>query len=119
MIRLVKFIKDNTFLKKTWHVESLFVLIVLCLTAVISHKGKVEWIGVAAVFFSFMHASVSERLGEAENKRFVNDEAVYVDCYKKLPVYFYIKEICWLSYFVLIGAWSAITGVFIFYQFHQ
>jgi hypothetical protein len=114
MIKIVRFIKQKTFLNKTWHIESLFVLFILSAVALISGKGKVEWIGVAAVFFTFMHASVAERLAEGEQKRMTDGENVYVECHHKLPVYFYIKEICWLTYFALIGAWSAIVGVFIF-----
>lgn len=114
MIKVINFIKEKTFLKKTWHIESLFVLVILSAVALISGKGKIEFIGVAAVFFTFMHASVAERLSEAENKRHLDGEVIYVDCHRKLPVYFYIKEICWLTYFALIGAWSAIVGVFIF-----
>ncbi len=113
-VRILEYIKINTPLKRTWYTEAIFVLVVLVTTALISKKGAVEWIGVCAVFFTFQHASIAERLGEAEKKRLKDGENIYVDCYHKLPKYFYAKEACWLLYFVLVGAWSAVVGVFIF-----
>lgn len=114
LVQFVEWVKLNTPLKRTWHSESLFVLLVLIITAIISGKGWIEWIGVAAVFFTFKHASIAERLTEAENKRFKKGDTIMVDCYYKLPIYFYIKEILWFSYFIIMGAWSAVIGVFVF-----
>jgi len=53
----------------TWQVESAFVLIVLSSVALATHKGAIEWIGVLAVWFTFMHGSVSNRMEEAAHHR--------------------------------------------------
>lgn len=113
-----QWIKRNTPFKHTWHIEVLFVLPLLMIPAIVINKGWVEWIGVAAVFFSFMHASVAERLAEAEKIRSTiynaPDHPIAVHCYSKLEKYFYTKEVCWCLYFFILGAWSALIGVFIF-----
>ena len=118
LVDIQHWIKRNTFLKHTWHTEALFVLTILSISAFISHKGWVEWIGVVAVFFTFMHASVAERLAETEKIRnkILNppDYLIVVHCYHKLEKYFYAKEVCWCAYFFILGAWSALVGVFIF-----
>lgn len=114
MVRLIYWLKTNTFLNKTYYWEALFVLMILCITGYVSDKGWKEWIGVAAVFLTFMHASVAERLSESEGHRKTKGEEIYVDCYYKLPIYFYSKEICYFAYFIILGAWSAVVGVLIF-----
>lgn len=113
-VRLLSYLKLNTPLNKTWHWEALFVALILIVTGMVSDKGYKEWIGVLAVFFTFMHASVAERLSESEGYRKTKGEHVYVDCFYKLPIYFYAKEICFFFYFFSLGAWSALTGVIIF-----
>ena len=100
---------------KTYHIENAFVFIMLVLVALISHGGYVEYIGVAAVFFTFNHAGIAERLREVEDARQKhNDNKYKVECYRKLEKYFYAKEAMWLLYFVILGAWSALVGVGIF-----
>ncbi len=114
MVNLILWLKKHTPLNMTYHWEAVFVGIILCITGLMSDKGWIEWVGVVAVFFTFMHASVAERLAESEGYRKTQGEAIYVDCYYKLPRYFYIKEACYFVYFILLGAWSAVVGVFIF-----
>lgn len=113
LIRLVEKLKKLLHCR-TYYIEYIFVTIILVAVALISKKGPVEWIGVLAVFFTFGHTQVSDRLQEAEAHRHKNLEKVTVECYYKLNRYFYLKEICWFLYFVLIGAWSALAGVIIF-----
>ena len=69
LVDIQKWIKKHTPLKHTWNTEAIFVLSILSLPAFLSHKGWIEWVGVLAVFFSFMHTSVAERLAEAEKVR--------------------------------------------------
>ncbi len=109
MVRLKKI-----FHVKTYIIEYVFVGIILSTIALISGKGIVEWVGVLAVLINFGHTQIADRLKEKEEKRFHNNEVVSVDCYWKLNYYFYAKELCWFLYFFLIGAWSALAGVFIF-----
>jgi len=94
---------------RTWQLEATLVAIVLAAVAI--YRGsKLEWLGSLAVFFTFMHAQVSFRLSEAEERRTV----AQVECYRKAQYYFLAKEACWFSYFLLMGSWSALIGVFIF-----
>lgn len=104
---------------KTWQIEAGIVLAVLLATALLSGKGLVEYLGVAAVFFSFMHAKIAEYMREAQEARrkelaLPEDDPYLVSCYDRLPRYFYLKEACWFAYFILLGAYSALVGVFVF-----
>ncbi len=99
---------------RTYHFELTFALLFLSVVALWSQKGVIEWIGVAAVFFSFAHASVGDRLAAAQAREMRQKNKATVECYYKLERYFYAKEICWFAYFLLLGAWSAIAGVFLF-----
>jgi hypothetical protein len=99
---------------KTYHLEQVFVAIILIITALITQRGLVEWVGVIAVFLNFGHVTVAERLREAEAMRHARNEPVVVDCYKKLDYYYFGKELFWLVYFIMLGAWSALVGIGIF-----
>ncbi len=99
---------------KTYHIEGAFVLITLIAVAEYSGKGLVEYVGVAAVFFTFMHATIAEYMREAEALREKETNQIITACHKKLPYYFYAKEICWLIYFIWLGAYSALVGVAVF-----
>lgn len=99
---------------KTYQLEQLFVGLVLIVAALITQRGLIEWVGVIAVFLNFGHVSVADRLREAEEKRRERSEPVMVECYHKLDYYYFSKEIFWLLYFVLLGAWSALVGVGLF-----
>ncbi len=100
--------------QKTWVYEFLVVLVVLVLVALITKKGLIEWLGVFAVLVTFGHTQIADRLREREAFRYKIDKIVEVECYWKLNWYFYIKETLWFVYFVLLGAYSALAGVFIF-----
>ncbi len=118
LCRLVSWLKVRTHLD-TWQIEALAVAGVLITTALLSHKGLIEFLGVGAVFFSWMHASVANSLQEAQQAKVRQNIPVEVECHRWLSRYFYIKEIFWCAYFFWLGAWSALAGVFIFlfYQF--
>ncbi len=100
---------------RTYQVEGGVVLSVLIAVALVTRKGGIEYIGVAAVFFTFMHATIAEYMREAEALRASGaPDPSLVRCYYKLPRYFYAKECCWFAYFFLLGANSALVGVIIF-----
>jgi len=94
---------------RTWQVEAVFVALVLSLVAVVSGKGLIEWVGTFAVFFTWMHASVADRLGEGPAAARSG-----VECAWKLAPYFYAKEVLWCTYFFWLGAWSALAGSALF-----
>lgn len=127
---------------KTWIIEAGVVALVLGIAAGVAGGKPVEWVGALAVLLNFMYAQVSSRLSEAEDVRErLRREAqalsqryehaanrppleevqaadqrylIHVECYRWLQRYFIGKELCWLVYFVWLGAWSALVGVFIF-----
>lgn len=104
----------EAFKVQAWVLESAFVLIVLLTTAIVSGKGWVEYLSVAAVFFTFKHASVSERLREANEANAKKAMAETTSCAHKLNQFFILKEILWVAFFALSGAWSALAGCGIF-----
>jgi len=101
---------------RTYHIEEGLVLFLLIMVGIFAGKGLLEWIGVLAVFFTFKHTIISERLQEAEAERAIKDglHTVTVECYPKLGQNFLIKECLWFVYFIFLGAWSALAGVGIF-----
>lgn len=113
IIRLMEYIKTR-FNIQTYILEYVFVAIILIAVALFSGKGGIEWVGVLAVFLTFGHASIAERLREREELKHIQKDSIEVHCYYKLPYYFYAKEACWLIYFVWLGAYSALAGVGLF-----
>jgi hypothetical protein len=99
---------------RTWQLEAFFVAVVLSMVAVVSHKGRIEWLGVCAVFFTWMHASVSDRLQEAQERRQAAQAPIEVECYRWGIRYYYLKEVFWFAYFIVLGAWSALAGTVLF-----
>ena len=92
----------------TWAKEALVVGSILL--AVALAKGQaIELLGALAVLLSFMHAQVSFRHAEASRK-----SQPQVSCHWIAQYYFLGKEACWFSYFLCLGAWSALIGVLIF-----
>jgi len=105
-------------------------------------KGVVEWVGALAVLLTFAHVQVADRLAEAEATREelharasrlsqeyehlvckpaledVRDAErryhLHVDCHHWARRYLVGKEICWLIYFVVLGAYTALVGVAVF-----
>lgn len=103
---------------KTYHIEAGVLLVILLTVTFFTDKSWVEYLGVAAVFFAFMHATIAEYMREAEVERSMLGPELSTVCCHKLPYYFYAKEICWFLYFFLIGAHSALVGV-IFFLLYQ
>lgn len=67
-VRIMDTLK-RVFHVRTHHVEQAVVALALISVALITGKGWVEWVGALAVFFTFCHANVADRLAEYEAKR--------------------------------------------------
>lgn len=95
---------------KTWHLENAVVAAVLAAVALCTGGSWREWIGAAAVFCGFCHASIAERMREREAARPVPS----VECHRLSTWFFLAKEAFWVVYFVALGAWSALVGCGLF-----
>lgn len=95
---------------RTWHAENAVVALTLGAVAVASGGRWVEWVGAAAVFCGFCHASIAERMREREAVRPVPS----VECYRLSTWFFVAKEAGWLVYFIATHAWSALAGCGVF-----
>ena len=95
---------------KTWHVENAVVATVLLTVWALTGHRPIELVGCVAVFAGFCHASIAERMREREAARSVPS----VECHAKSTWFFFAKEVCWLLYFVSMGAWSALVGCALF-----
>ena len=103
---------ERTLHLHTYQLEMALALGILIATALISQKGWIEWIGVVAVFISFGHMTLSDRL--AEREAVLHKSRIRKNVHTMLNAYLVSKEILWFAYFILVGAWSALTGVILF-----
>jgi hypothetical protein len=113
IIQAIQFVKKKLNLK-TYNIENFFVLTSLLSIAILFGKDYIEYIAVFAIYFTFKHANISNRMEEQEEKRKSLGQEIKVECYKKSIQFFYVKEILWFSYFALNGSYSALAGVIIF-----
>ena len=114
LVRIVEFIERNT--PKgihLFHIEDVFVFIVLMTTAFLSKGGYIEWLGVLAVFMTFKHTVEAFRLEDVVERMEAHGDTAY-NSHGRQTHYFYIKESLWFIYFFLLGAWSGLVGVIIF-----
>lgn len=95
---------------KTWIYEAIVVGMVLLSVWFFTGHKIIEFIGSLAVFITFLHAQISDRLQERQ----AIQEKPDVECHWKLNYYFISKEILWILFFSLTGAYSAITGAILF-----
>jgi hypothetical protein len=95
---------------KTWHFEHAVVVTVLLGVWLATGHELRELAGSLAVYLSFGHASVSERLREREAARAVPS----VECHRASTWYFIGKELCWALYFVWSGTYAALVGCAVF-----
>jgi hypothetical protein len=95
---------------RTWHVEHAVVIVVLLGVWLATGHEPRELAGSLAVYLSFGHASVSERLREREAARPVPS----VECYRKATLYFVGKEVVWAAYFIWSGTYAALVGCAVF-----
>lgn len=130
---------------KTWVLEAAVAGAALGATAALTVEPAdltATWVTAGAVFLTFMHMQIADRLAETEGLRTrLQQEADarerfartmgdntsiasaaaarttldhYVECYWKLKWYLVGKEILWLVTFVLLKAWPALVGVGLF-----
>jgi len=99
---------------RTWHFEMIVVAGVLIAVVVWTGNQWLEWIGAAAVLCTFGHASVGFRMSEQVEHYERQTGQTVVTCYEWSTRYFVMKEALWFAYFALLGAYSALVGVFIF-----
>lgn len=99
---------------RTWQIELAVVASILLAVFVLAGKSSVELIGSLAVLFTFATAQVATRFSEAVAEYEVKHGVTIVTCHAWYNRYFLAKEFLWLLYFVLLGAWSALVGVFVF-----
>lgn len=103
---------------RTWQVEAAVVAAALGGVAIASGKGAIEWLAVAAVFFTWSHASVADRLAEAAEVASIGRDrfgpAGVVACHRWAARYYWAKELLWFAYFAWLGAWSALAGCVLF-----
>lgn len=121
---------------KTWHVEGLAVASALAGALIVSGRGGDwrEWVAALGVQFGFHHASVANRLQEAEEGRSrrprgecipdgaptcacirtAKGDAHRVECVRWLDRYWVGKELAWVTYFLSTGAVSALVGCAVF-----
>lgn len=95
---------------RTWQLESAVALAVLSVVAIACGNRPIEWIGVGAVWFSFMYGQVSDRMAEKQAAAVAPD----VPCWRKARAYFIGKELLWAAYFVAHHSYSALVGCALF-----
>lgn len=94
----------------TWVFESTVALLALSVVAIICGNRALEWVGVGAVWLSFMHGQVSDRLVERQAACATPD----VHCWRWSRIYFAGKELLWVAYFVAHRSYSALVGCALF-----
>src|ERR1700748_1321417 len=95
---------------KTWIVESAVVLALLLIPTLFTGFHWREMIGVLAVFFTFKQTQIADRMSEKNAKQATPD----VHCYKWFYRHLIIKEVLWVSFFIMVKSWPALIGCAIF-----
>jgi len=105
---------------KTYRFEEAFVLFTLVGVTVLTggYASSWKWIEVAAVFLTFVHASIGQRLEERQRYQLETDGHATVECFYKLGPVFVGKEFLWMIAFIHAQLWSALVGVFIFLMYY-
>lgn len=110
---------------KTWHLEGLFVACALTTSVLLFGKAGDwrEWLAALGVQLGFHHASVANRLQEAEEARVEHNNVQHgdllglirhVECVRWLTRYWVGKELAWVAYFLATGAVSPLVGCAVF-----
>ncbi|MCD5390142.1 MAG: hypothetical protein LR005_02050 [Candidatus Pacebacteria bacterium] len=113
LVQFVEWIETMSPKLHVFHIEDIFVIVVLAITAFVLKGDYIEWFGVLAVYLTFKHDVIAFRLEAAEEDREEHGKP-FIKSYKAQTQYFYAKEAVWLIYFLLFGAWSGLVGVIIF-----
>lgn len=91
----------------TYQYEAAIALVVLGLSWWAFGHSLNELVGSVAVFLTFKHAQVTDRLSAAEEDRPVPA----VECFRLERRYFLGKEMVWATYFLVVESWSPLVGV--------
>lgn len=95
---------------KTWKIEACVVAFVLFVQLFFTHFNLPEIICSLAVFFTFLHAQVADRMQERQAIL----EKPDVECYWKSNWFFGIKEFLWIVFFLMIHSYAALSGAILF-----
>jgi len=98
---------------RTWHIESAVVFIVLFVITAIKNFENTEIVCSLAVWLTFMHGQVADRMQEKQAQMAKPD----VDCYKWSNRYFLMKEALWITFFIMIGSFAALAGSVLFFMY--
>jgi len=98
---------------KTWHKEALIVGLVLLIQLFFIQFKLTEIICSLAVYYTFLHAQVADRMQERQALQVKPD----VECYKKSNIYFMVKEALWVAFFVMTNAYAALSGAILFFLY--
>jgi hypothetical protein len=110
---------------KTWHFEGLFVASMLtgALFAFDKAGDWREWLAAIGVQLGFHHASVANRLEEAQQALQEHTRALdpmpmtrahHVECVRWLARYWVGKELAWVAFFLATGAVAPLVGCAVF-----
>lgn len=116
LVRCVEIIERVLPRVHIYHIEDIFVLLVLGATAYFSRGNYIEWIGVVAGFMAFKHIVIAFRLEDVLAQKEKNGDTAF-HSHGKQAQFFYAKESIWLLYFVLLGAWSATISIVMFLMY--
>jgi hypothetical protein len=95
---------------RTWHYEVIFVGLVLCGVTYFCADNLINWITTAAVWVTFNHAQIADRMQERQKMM----DKPTVECYHKLNKLFIGKEILWIVAFLLMKNYAALVGCAMF-----
>jgi hypothetical protein len=98
---------------KTWKKEAIVVATVLLVQLCFTNWLWSEIICSLAVYYTFLHAQVSDRMQERQALLAKPD----VECYKKSTYYFMAKEALWISFFIMTKSYAAIFGAILFFLY--
>lgn len=99
---------------KTWYFESAFAAVTLAVCALLRGSPS-DWLSATAVFFTFQHGSVAERLRERQAVKQLADVA----CHRRLDFYLYCKETLWVAFFLVNKSYPALIGCALFLLYPQ
>ncbi len=94
----------------TWVYESAVAALVLGTTALLSRGTTGDWIAALAVWVSFGHNSVTDRLAEQQ----AHLPQATVHCYRLSARYWVLKELLWVAVWLLSGLYTALAGSLLF-----
>jgi len=98
---------------KTWQIESALVFVTLLITTVLSGANPRDWVALAAVTLTFMHAQIADRMREQDEARV----QPAVGCRRWVDHYFMAKETLWITFFLMSGSYTPIVGSVIFFVY--